>query len=201
MNRIVKTAALIVATASLVGCASGPSVSSVASPSADFSYYRTYGFHPDVDQTGNLGERTVYAEIIKGQIGQEMQARGYRFSSAPDLLINFRLFGEERIETRSTPQMSMGYSRGPYGYSGYGWGVGYSTTSQEVRQYTQGTLVIDFVDPRQNAQVWTGQAVDRVTEDGLRNPEAPLREAVRLIMDQYRIGAGGETYTPPVPEG
>ena len=99
----------------------------------------------------------------------------------PDFYVGFHLSLESRLDVRTI--------NGHYGYGGYGrhgrWGtVGYPET--RVRQYEQGTLIIDVADATHKKLVWRGWASDRLT----RNPsqedsERRVREVVAKVMEQF----------------
>ena len=72
---------------------------------------------------------------------------------------------------------SYGYNYGYYGHYGP-WGV----NDTVVREYDQGTLVIDFFDASNNSLIWRGWGTGRISDD----PDlARMREALAKILAQY----------------
>jgi Domain of unknown function (DUF4136) len=182
----------LLAFAFLAGCASGPRVHVEQSPDSNFASFRTFNFHEEAGIDESAYETTV-AGYIKRAITENMTARGYSLSSEPDLLINFRLGDQERIESRGGPSLGIGI-----GYGNPHWAVGYNTRAR-VRSYTEGSLTIDLVDRARNMAVWTGTALERVTNADRDNAGRAAEQAVMEIFLRYPYGAGGASYTPPVP--
>jgi hypothetical protein len=175
----------------IAGCASGPRVHVTQHPDSDFSSYRSFNFHQEAGIDEDAYE-TAVAGYIKRTITANMNARGYALSSDPDLLINFRLGDQERIESRGGPSFGIGI-----GYGNPHWAVGYTTRS-DVRSYTEGSLTIDMVDRAGNMAVWTGTAIERVTNSDLDNAGRSAEEAVNEIFQRFPYAAGGASYSPPV---
>ena len=120
----------------VAGCSSTKVFSNV-DPNADFGSYSTYGFHETLG-TDSQPYQDIATQFMKDAVARELEARGYSRSKEPDLLVNFHISTEEKLQTTTTPTGYYGYR----GYGGYGtWGgyAGYETT---VSQYTQGTVQV-----------------------------------------------------------
>jgi hypothetical protein len=64
---------------------------------------------------------------------------------------------------------------------GYGvWGFG----SADLTTYTQGTLVVDFIDPQTHKVFWRGTASEIVANPSNVNA-SKLNKAVAKLVDQY----------------
>ena len=141
---------------------------------------------------------------IHKAVNRELTHLGYERSASgsPDFLIAFRIVTDQRQEAPSTyPHYGYssyghggyrygrgygygygrsrrsfyggyGYGYGGYGYGGYGGHGGYY-----VREYVQGTLVLDIVDADTNEVIWRGWAIDSLD----LNPEP---EKVQMYVDQ-----------------
>jgi hypothetical protein len=83
------------------------------------------------------------------------------------------------------PDPWMGYRYGRYGY----WG-GYNE-QVVVSNYTEGTLVLDFVDRASNQMIWTGAAIGRVTEKVRDNLATAVNNVVADIFAKYPKPAVG----------
>ena len=121
-------------------------------------------------------------------VDREMLARGYRYTDqGGDLLVNFYVETQEKIQSRTTPVSGVGVGYGYYGYRGgyYGTWGGYSET--EITQYTEGTLNIDLVDSMRQELVWEGVAMGRITEEARRNMQAAIDGVVPQIFEQYPL--------------
>jgi hypothetical protein len=169
----------------VAGCSSSPKIASNADPSVDFSQIRTYGFieAPDTD-----GERYQSLEtgFLVAAVSREMSARGLELSGNPDVLVNFSIETQEKIRSRSTPNVGYGVGYDPY-YDAYydGWGATHTT---RIDQYTEGKLNIDLIDPRARRLIWQGSTQGRLTQKDMENAELTLNTAVSEVFQQFPIG-------------
>jgi hypothetical protein len=143
----------------LFACASGPQISSNVNPGTDFREFETYGFIQPLGTDRSNGARTPLSTRLMDSMSREMLARGLSLSSSPDLLVDFVVTAEDRIDVRSTPSHTV--HRSHWNRSFTTWPT-YSTT---VRQYTQGSLVIDLIDPNSNRLVAEGGAQTRINSN------------------------------------
>ncbi|MEM7304796.1 MAG: DUF4136 domain-containing protein [Pseudomonadota bacterium] len=144
----------------LAACSSpGPRVSSSVDPDTDFTALKTYGFMPELGTDRPGGIRTPLGNMLINAVSKELQARGMRESDSPDVLVNFFVNVDQRLDVYRIPT-----TRSYYGYR-YGryraWG-GYET---RVREYNQGTLSIDLIDPQRKMLVWEGVAQGRLSRN------------------------------------
>ncbi len=165
----------------LTSCASGPTLFVNADPVAGFGSYKTYGFVKPLD-TDHDGYSSILSQYLRTAASRELEARGYQRADNPDLLINFHMQTQDRIQSTSTPStMPFG---GYYGYrSGYYgvWG-GYET---HVTQYTEGTLTMDIVDAARMQLVWEGTAVGRVTNKDRANLQPVVAGVINQLFGKY----------------
>ena len=138
---------------------------------------------------------SLTAQRIEAAVSREMEARGYVLSADPDLLVNFT------VTLRNVQKVSTVPSAGPpayrYRYGAYG---GWPTYSYEtwVREYEEGTLLIDLVDARRQQLVWEAAGTGRVTKAKLDNIEVTINEAVAALFERYPFRAGGtDVLIPP----
>jgi uncharacterized protein DUF4136 len=177
------------------GCTTGPRVHVTQHPDADFSGYQTFNFHPEAGVDEDAYE-TAVAAFIKRTVTAQMNARGYRLSADPDLLVNFRLGDRERIETRGGPAIGLGLGvGGGHNYGHSNWALGYATQG-DVRSYTEGSLIIDLVDPDRNEQIWTATAIERVSNADLDHAGEAAQQAVLEIFERFPYAVGGGQYLP-----
>ena len=193
MRRLFTTAALLLASASMTGCASGK-LRSDYDTSADFSQYSTYNFYADAgpETTEYQG---LFSQYMVTAITKEMEDRGYVKSDNPDLLVNFNAVLQDKTKVTTTPAPTYGmggyygYRRGYYDpWMGYGYG-----TETHVSQYTEGTFNIDLVDAKSKKLVWEGVGVGRVSQKALENLEQGVREGVPRFFERYPFVAGSGT--------
>ena len=168
----------------LAGCASGPTIRSNVDPGVDFSRFRTFGFFEPL-ATDREGYQSLVSQQLVSSAERELVARGLtRSDTNPDLLINFSANLDQRLRVRQTPATSAGgmhrHRRGFYNT----W-PGYQRT--EIREYTQGTLGIDVVDPARRQLIWEGVAISRVTQSTTDNLGPVLNDAVVDILRDFPL--------------
>jgi hypothetical protein len=171
MRTLPAAAALLIG----VGCSS---ISTTADfdPATDFSKYKTWAWmdegpaNPKIDQLTDGRIRTA----TEAELGRRGLGRADKDKA--DFHVKYHAAVQQKIESRPTT-VSVGY--------GFRYGsVGMS--SSNVYTYNEGTLVLDFVDPKAKDLVWRGTAAGTV--DPSRTPEertARIQEAVWKILDQY----------------
>lgn len=187
LARGVSLAAIIVVAAACA--AAQPKIRSDYDSSANFSQYRTYGIMPGAGRSPTGGDySTLIAQRIEAAVSREMEARGYTRSATPDLLVNFSVTVQNIQKVSSVP------TAGPPAYNyRYGAYRGWSTYSYEtwVREYEEGTLLIDIVDASRQQLVWEAAGTGRITKEKLDNIETTISNAVARLFTQYPFRAGG----------
>jgi hypothetical protein len=91
-------------------------------------------------------------------------------------------------------------SAGPPAYSyRYGRYGGWPAYSYEtwVRDYDEGTLLIDLVDAKRQQLVWEAAGTGRVTKEKLENIQTTINDAVAALFERYPFRAGGGTAVTP----
>jgi hypothetical protein len=114
---------------------------------------------------------------IRGAIDAQLAERGLRGVGADeaDFLVAYHVLVERRLDVQTLYRS--------YGRAGWGGG-GYSDTV--VRDYEEGSLLIDFLRPGTGALLWRGSAQARLRER--RTPEARdayAQEVVGKILAAY----------------
>jgi hypothetical protein len=102
-------------------------------------------------------------------IDNELAAKGYRkaTSGQPDILVNYYVTTEKKMNVDT-------YYTG-WGY--YGW---YGGTQTTVRQWTEGTLIIDFVDTADMDLAWRGWAQGELQPN--LSPEERTRRVNKVVQ-------------------
>ena len=175
MQKILLTTALALL---LAGCASAPRVATNTNPAANFSGFATYNFMQPLS-TDRSGVQTPLSATLVEAMSAEMANRGFTRSNNPDLLINFFVITEERMDVRQVPTAGSfhGYRRNRYRT----W-PSYRT---EVRQYTQGTLAVDVVDTAQNMLAWEAVAQQRVGRSATGITQEQANEVMAHVMAEF----------------
>jgi hypothetical protein len=164
----------------LAGCASGPEVRVDADPAVNVASFRTFAFFEPL-ATDKAGYSTLVTLRLKDATRREMESRGYVYDAAkPQLLLNFQLNIQERMNVSSSPSAGVGYG-GYYGYRSYGAWAGYPADVQTT-YYKEGTLNIDVVDAERKSLVWQAVAEGRVKKEAMKNPGPAIDSVVTLLM-------------------
>jgi len=173
---------VLVASFALAACSS-ISVTADYDPETDFRSLGTFSWvpeDPDAEVDPRAGNSLV-SDRVTAAIERTLQARGYQqVDLSADFLVGFSISVRTGVE--SAPSSS---ARFHYGYYGRYGGIGYSTGT-ELREFDEGELVVDFVDPTSNKLIWRGTAKTRLTSD--QSPEkskATIDEAVTRLLDQF----------------
>ncbi|MEW6997037.1 DUF4136 domain-containing protein [Colwelliaceae bacterium BS250] len=104
-----------------------------------------------------------------------------------DMLVRYQLVSKDKIRLRT-------YNSGLYNcWRCRGiYGANYQQTQVDVKQYVEGTLIIDLVDPKLQKSVWRS-----VVTDTLKNKEIPVEEKQAKIQDLIdQMLASFKTPTP-----
>jgi len=153
------------------GCSS-ISVTQDYDPAYDFAKLKTFGFIPI---PADAGIDQINADRLSTAIKTSLTAKGYTLSEKAD-------FGVALYFSKSTKTNIQSYG---YGY-GYGWrGMG-GIQSVDVSQYEEGTLVIDFIDVKENKLVWRGAGTGTLAQTPtVEERTAKINEAVTKILGQF----------------
>ena len=152
----------VVAVLVVAGC--GAAARSTTAPNASLARYRTYSFVPWQGRVESLTEQT-----LDSSLKVSLAAKGFTEATAgqaPDLLVRHELTTDQPLYVE------------PIGY-----GLN-ATGTEDVSGYTEGTLIIDFIDPETNRIVWRGTANDVVNRPA--SPDSHyLSRVVRRIVSRY----------------
>jgi hypothetical protein len=166
----------------LTACAtSGPSFSSISSPGVVLSSFETFNYLPRLGTDRSNGARTPLSSQLIQAMNHEMSARGLRLAERPDLLVDFNFVSREGISVRQSPNMSMhSVQHSHWGSSRTVW-AGYQST---VRQYTEGTFLVDIIDVENAALIAEASARSRMSEDINDKGQEHINSVVAGIMAQ-----------------
>ena len=176
----------LVAVFFLASCATTPDTYSSVAPGSDFRGIKTYGFLPQAS-TDKAGYQSLETNFLKVAVAQQLDLRGLKYDPEnPEVLMNFYIHTDEKMRARQTPTMGggyYGYRGGIYDDFGYG-GVAYET---RIENYTEGTLTIDMIDPKERKLLWEGTVTGRLTKKDVKNLEATIDEAVRDVFVKFPV--------------
>jgi hypothetical protein len=117
----------------------------------------------------------LFDKRIKNAVNSQLVAKGYESKSInPDFLVVYHVGVKNKIDVQD-----WGYMYGPRGYR---WGG----RDISVQQYSEGTLILDVVDPRTKQLIWRGVA-QGVVDPGAspEKKERKLSEAVSKILGKF----------------
>ncbi|CAA0126247.1 Uncharacterised protein [Halioglobus japonicus] len=166
-----RTAALIFLAALgsifLSACVSGPPTPTIDyKADYDFQAVKKIAFYDDSGQV--LGDNPLrLSDMQRDRIDEALafalKNKGFEMvkdTSEADLLISWSLFTQDKtsVQTWNTPGMGVGYG-GYYGrynrYAGYNcWSCMGNQTEVTVSNYTEGTFIVDMIDPKLRKSVW-----------------------------------------------
>ncbi len=161
------------------GCSS-VSVSHDFDPKVDFASLRTYGWiaAPQSASSDSIQRELASDSLVEGRVkqavNQQLALKGLRETTQnPDFLVAFHTGVQDKTDIQS-----WGYG---YGYWGMGGG-GISTIN-----YQEGTLILDFVDPKTNNLIWRGVGKEVVGQGGMSPEKRQERidNAVEQILKKY----------------
>ena len=167
---------LLALTVLVVGC-SGISYNSDFDPEVSFAELQTFDWLEAADPAAvNRGiDSEILERRIKRIVAEELEARGYKKGTAPDVdfLVNFYGATQEKIDVNT-------YNTG-WGYRGW-----YGGTSVDVRQWTEGTLIIDVVVAKSMEMVWRGWAQGSIDKNATpEQREQKINKVVSGILDKF----------------
>ena len=166
----------------LVACNATPpvTVKTDYDHSATFGKYHTYAL--DADSTGLSA--TTQAALVDA-LRSSLSARGFKETSTgkADLYIVPTVYTQEKLDVIPGAR---GYTYFPSRYGRYaGWNAGMGTVAMntDVMQYTEGSLVIDFVDRKTHKIVFRG--LGQATVGKAEKNVAAIQAAVNKIVAAY----------------
>ncbi len=146
----------------------------------DFSKVKKIAIQP-VDRVGLSAIRISDMQIsrIDEELGAELQRKGFQMvsdNSQADVYLTWHLVTEERTDVRT-------YNSASY-YNC--WRCGPSVSDVSVRQYTQGTFIVDIIDPSRNKSVWRSIIESKLQSNpDPQEADARRKEAASAIFAQF----------------
>lgn len=151
--------------------------------SVDFSKYKTFSLYK-MDTNSGISE--LNQKRIATAIRNEMISKGFQENtSSPDMLVNQVAIFKDKVAVSSTTNY--------YGYGGvyrpYYWsGAGVSgTTSYNVDEYKEGSLIIDVIDAGTQKLIWQGIG-NKEIDGPVKDPDTKIPKAITMIMEGFPPG-------------
>jgi hypothetical protein len=161
----------------VVSCSS-VKVTSDYDKGADFPKYKTYAF---TEESLKLPIGQLNQDRVISAVEAELAAKGFTKSDNADMLVDLLIKTQQRTEATATN------TGGYYGrYGRYGYAGGMSTTSIDYNTYTDGTLIITFIDNPAQKIFWQGRGTKTVDENASASKrEQNINYAVKTILAKY----------------
>jgi hypothetical protein len=185
---MVKNTTLLLAAVLLFGGCAAVRVSQDFDETTDFTRFQSFDWAPDPIPQSNdiLMSSQLMDRRVRRAVENSLTAKGISFTpgQSPDFYVTYHIVVRSRIEA-DTFSTGFGWYGHPYwGYPYPFWGgIDYRTW---IRQYEEGTLIIDFTDARNSMLIWRGIGTRRVAQHS--NPErttAAVNETVSEILSQF----------------
>ena len=160
----------------IAGCSS-ISVTNDYDPNTDFAGYTTYDVYQGVIKDSQLESAPLVKKRILESIANEMQEKGLTQADS----VNAQLLIFAQVGTAE----KMNVTDYGYGYGGW-WGPNPYGRNIDVSYYTQGSLIIDFIDNSKDELVWRGIGTAVIQDRGTPEERQQfIDEAVAKILSQY----------------
>lgn len=153
----------------------------------DFSRYQTWDWvqTDKKEEKPSLHHNGLVDQRIRNAVGDQLSVKGLAQTDQEqaDLLVNYFTTFEKKVDVDTF------YSS--FGYYPYRWGYHHSRhsafgTETRVREYNEGTLVVDLIDAENKQLVWRGSASDTVRKNLTPDErKQKIDETVMAILAQY----------------
>jgi hypothetical protein len=196
--------ALAAGAAGAAACGRTIDVRTSVSPDANLSGLRTFRVlraparranAPALTASDPMLDNSITNNALRQDLEQAFEGRGYAVSTdSPDFAVAYYAGTKEKFDTTYWDPGAWSYGPWRYSYRGsrdrwawpyYGWsGAAWAGPVAQLREYTQGTVIVDVVDPRSRELLWRGQGVAQVSDD----PKAytrQLRQAVEKVVAKF----------------
>lgn len=144
---------------------------------------------PDDDglspRDGDVEPTEAVASTLKQTITDELEARGYRMTTADSaqFFVHFHLGRRERVDTLppTNPPRAVG-DRDPRGWGAYG-------DPEQMRSNTmtwqEGMLIVDAITPDGKKVSWRGVLVGEIKPEAEANPAPAIRAGINKLFAQF----------------
>jgi hypothetical protein len=162
-------------------------VRTTEAPDAHLSKLRTFviatpGSKRENAISGNndpMLSNSISNQALRQDLRADFAAKGYSAdSSSPTFAVAYYASAREKLDVTDYD----------YGYQFWGrhryWGGGPGYVEQDVRQYRQGTVIVDVIDPTTKELLWRGTGTAEVSDDPATYT-AELAKTVDAIISQF----------------
>jgi hypothetical protein len=198
--KITRTAASIGFLAA-AACSHSVTVSTTTAPDANLSALRTFRILSAPERRANAPQlaaqdpmlnNSITNRELRATLASALAARGFREDNQnPDFLVAFYAGARAKFDTTYWSPDPLAYR---YSYRGFRdrWAWPYygpAPTYAEIREATEGTLLVDVVDARTHELLWRGQGSAEVSTDPTAYA-AKLDKEARKVVDKLPASTG-----------
>ncbi len=152
-----------------------------------------YKFSGDVSGDNPLQLSDFQKERIDEALKYALEIKGMQFVDDPaeaDMLISWHLATQDKTDVRTyeTPAYSGAYYGGYGRYNRYAryncWSCMPTQTEVSVQNYTEGTFIVDMIDPQMQKSVWRSVTQSRL-KGKHESDQGKYNEAAMRIMEGF----------------
>ncbi|SEL90455.1 protein of unknown function [Stigmatella aurantiaca] len=145
--------------------------------------YRTYAWEPVPQTQSSPIYNPIVEARVRAAVDKQLQAQGYQeVSQNPDFRIGWHGAIDQKLDVQTVDH-----------YYGYAWDPWYSpfyltpsVPETRIREYQEGTLILDFIDAASKKLVWRGTAQAELKQSAsVHKRQERLEEAVRDILKDF----------------
>ncbi len=183
-QRLIKLAVLL-SMLSLAAC-NGISVNTDYDVERDYNSLSTYAWLEPKQKliVDPLVDNDLMNKRVRRAVESQLMALGFvkaEGDKGADFFITYHVSAETKLSVNSF-HSSFGYYPHCYGCYGYGYGGGRDIS---VRQYKQGTFMLDVVDPASSELIWRGVGGRRLNAGTPQERDAYVDEIVAAILAEF----------------
>ena len=170
--------------AALSGCAPSFDVRTMAAPKTTLTEFHTYHLLPVPRRMDGRAGNGVYDPMVNNSImnralreavDRAFQDRGYvSVEWMPDFVVAVYASAKEKLDIT---QWQYGY---PYWPRWWWQGV----PQQSITQYTEGTVIVDVINPESRDLLWRGTATATLGDDAAENTRQ-LQKAAAAVIGKF----------------
>lgn len=156
------------------------SVSTDYDPKTDFSSYRTYAWLPRTPEaTGHPRlDSPLVQERVHSGIDRALSAKGFSPGGEDaNFFVTYHLAVDRKLDVQTTYSSFYGL---------YGYRVAIPETT--VREYDEGSLIIDVIDAAGKRVVWRGVGSGRLRGTSASQDPVQVQQRVYAVVDEVLAG-------------